>query len=60
MEPITENILNKDLNNATSVDDNKHFSMTALLVLGLVVGVFYALGQLGVRIPVPWGSPASG
>lgn len=34
--------------------------MTALLVLGLVVGVFYALGQLGVRVPVPWGSPASG
>lgn len=25
-------------------DDNKHFSITALLVVGLVVGVVYALG----------------
>jgi hypothetical protein len=44
----------------SSGDDNRHFSITALLVLGLVVGVVYALGQLGVRVPVPWRSPAGG
>lgn len=41
-------------------EDSRHFSITALLVLGLVVGVVYALGQLGVRVPVPWRSPAGG
>jgi len=45
---------------APSGEDSRHFSITALLVLGLVVGVVYALGQLGVRVPMPWRSPAGG
>lgn len=41
-------------------EDSRHFSITALLVLGLVVGVVYALGQMGVRFSLPFGASAGG
>lgn len=41
-------------------EDSRHFSITALLVLGLVVGVVYALGQMGVRFSLPLGASAGG